>query len=202
MDPLEVSGCQNDNPSFRNAKSSFKVTKNGVRLDASDWENLSAKNACALVFSGRRALDAGARRFPGVCPELSTSFPEAPRSPQSAKIWLRKAPGQDLAEHGRFPIDPEGAFTCRLGSPQIAKIWLQTAPGRFPVPVVPDGAVTCRSGGLLIAHIWFQTARGQDLAEDWPFPSGPRRRFYLPAGKPANCPNLAPKGFQRVKPVF
>ena len=27
-----------------------------------------------------------------------------------------------------------------------------------------------------------------------PFPNSPRRRVYLPAGKPANCQNLAPKG--------
>ena len=34
---------------------------------------------------------------------LPRCFPEAPRSPQSAKIWLRKAPGQDLTQNGPFP---------------------------------------------------------------------------------------------------
>ena len=34
--------------------------------------------------------------------------------------WLQKAPGQDLAETGRFPIVPDGAFNCRPGSPEGA----------------------------------------------------------------------------------
>ena len=47
------------------------------RLETFDWENLSLKNACALVLnSGRRALDTAARRFPGVCQELSRNVPE------------------------------------------------------------------------------------------------------------------------------
>ena len=155
------------------------MTKKGVRLDASDWENLALKNACALVFSGRRALDAAARRFPGVCPELPRGFPEASqrlprgfpeasRSRQSTKIWLQKAPGQDLAQNAHFPIIPEGAVTCRPGRLQIAKIWLQRAPplaenGRCPM--VTEGAFTCRRGRPQIAKLWLQKA--PQIATSW-----------------------------------
>ena len=89
-----------------------------------------------------------------------------PGSPQSAKIWLQKAPGQDLAENGRFPIVPEGAFNCRPGSPHMANNWLEKAPGqdlaengRFPIvpeglaqngrfPMMPEGTFTCRPGSF------------------------------------------------------
>ena len=97
------------------------MSKNGFRLDAFDWENLSVKNACALLFSGRRALDTEARRFPGVYQKLPRSFPEASRSRQIAKIWPQKAPGQDLAENGRFPIVLEGAFNCGLEARKLPK---------------------------------------------------------------------------------
>ena len=95
---------------LQKSKIELKVTKNGFRLEAFDWENLSLKNACALVFSGRRALDTAARRFPGVCQELSRSVPEASRSRQLAKIWLQKALGQDLAQNGPFPNSPRRRF--------------------------------------------------------------------------------------------
>ena len=145
------------------------MSKNGFRLDAFDWENLSVKNACALLFSGRRALDTEARRFPGVYQKLPRSFPEASRSRQIAKIWPQKAPGQDLAENGRFPIVLEGAFNCGLearklpksGSKRLpARIWPKN--GRFTI--VLEGAFNCglearklpKSGSKRFpARIWY-----------------------------------------------
>ena len=107
------------------------MSKNGFRLDAFDWENLSVKNACALLFSGRRALDTGARRFSGVCQKLPRSFPEASRSRQIAKIWLQKAPGQDLAQNGRFTIVLEGAFNCGLEARKLPKSGSKRFPARI-----------------------------------------------------------------------
>ena len=56
------------------------------------------------------------------------------------QICLQKAPGQDLAQNGCFPMLPESACTCRLASDQNPQIWLQKAPGqdlphnaRFPL---------------------------------------------------------------------
>ena len=56
------------------------------------------------------------------------------------QICLQKAPGQDLAQNGCFPMLPEGACNCRLASDQNPQIWLQKAPGqdlphnaRFPL---------------------------------------------------------------------
>ena len=102
------------------------MTKTGFRLEAFDWENLSVKNACALVFSGRRALDTGhggfrefARSFPGACQRL-------PEAGKLQKFGSKRLP----AKNGRFPIVPEGTFNCRPGSPQIAKFWLQKVPNR------------------------------------------------------------------------
>ena len=131
---------------LQKSKIELKVTKNGFRLEAFDWENLSLKNACALVFSGRRALDTAARRFPGVCQELSRSVPEASRSRQIAKIWPQKAPGQDWPKTGRFPIVPEGGFNCGP-KPANCQNWLQKLPariwpknGRF---TIVEGAFNC-----------------------------------------------------------
>ena len=92
---------------FQNA--SF-VTEKLFGLDASDWENRSPENARALVFSGRRALDTGARRFPGVFgasrklprgfQKLSKSSPEASKSSQ---MRYRSFPAASQKLPRRFP---------------------------------------------------------------------------------------------------
>ena len=57
-----------------------------------------------------------------------------------AEICFQKAPGQDLAQEGRFPMVLEGDFNCRPKGPQMAEICFQRAPGqdlgqkgRFPM---------------------------------------------------------------------
>ena len=45
-----------------------------------------------------------------------------------AEICFQKAPGQDLAQNGRFPRIPEGAFNCRPLGPQMGEICFQKAP--------------------------------------------------------------------------
>ena len=58
---------------------------------------------------------------------------------QIAKIWLQKAPGQDLAENGPFPMLPEVNFNSR-----------------------PDGAKWPKScSKRLLARIWPKTVRSQ-----------------------------------------
>ena len=61
----------------------------------------------------------------------------------------KKAPGQDLAQNGCFPMIPEGTFNCQLASHQSPKIWLQKAPGQDLAqngcfPMIPEGAFNCR----------------------------------------------------------
>jgi hypothetical protein len=82
---------------------------------------------------------------------------------------LPKAPGQDFAKKGRFPLVPEGHFNCWPRSLQMAEICFQKAPGqdlaqkgRFPM--VPEGDFNCRPKGLQRAEICFPKAPGQDLA--------------------------------------
>ena len=82
------------------------------------------------MLSGRRALDTGARLFPGVCQKLPRSFPEASRCRQIAKIWLQKAPGQDLAENGRLLIVPEGGFNCGPEAAKLPKSGFKRLPAR------------------------------------------------------------------------
>jgi len=57
-----------------------------------------------------------------------------------AEICFQKAPGQDLAKNGRFPMIPEEKFNSRPRDRQMAEICLQKAPGqdlakngRFPM---------------------------------------------------------------------
>ena len=179
MDLLEVSGCQNDNPSFRKAKSSFKVTKNGVRLVASDWENLSLKNACALVFSGRRALDAGARPFPGVCLELPRGFQKPPKYQNLAPKGSRSGFGPKLP----FPNSPRRRFYLPAWTPANCQ------------NLAPKGS--SRPG--------FGRKRPLSNGHRRRFylPAGKTANCQTLAPKSsANCHKLAPKGRQQVKPVF
>jgi hypothetical protein len=97
------------------------------------------------------------------------------------KICFQKAPGQDLAQDGRFPVIPEGAFNCRPRGLQMAEICFQTAPGqalaqkgRFPR--VPEGNFNCRPKGPHIAEICFQKALGQVFG----FREGAEEGFGVP----------------------
>ena len=61
------------------------------------------------------------------------------------QICFQKAPGQDLAQNGRFPRIPEGEFSSRPRGRQMPQICFQKAPGqnvaqngRFPM--IPEGA--------------------------------------------------------------
>ena len=69
-----------------------------------------------------------------------------------AEICFQKAPGQDLAQNGRFPMILEGTFNCGPKGPQMAEICCQKAPGqdlaqngRFPM--IPEGIFNCRPKG-------------------------------------------------------
>ena len=100
---------------------------------------------------------------------------------QNPKIWLQKAPGQDLAQKGRFLGIPEGNFNCRAPSHQNSKIWLQKAPsqdlaqkGRFLG--IPEGNFSYRapppeSQNLAPKGSW------PGFAPKEPFPKDPRRQF-------------------------
>ena len=81
-----------------------------------------------------------------------------------AEIYSQKAPGQDLAQKGRFPMVPEGDFTCRPKGPQVAEGYFQKAPGqdlaqksRFPMS--PEGNFTCRVKGRQTVEICFPRLR-------------------------------------------
>ena len=76
-------------------------------------------------------------------------FNRRPRGRQMAEICFQKAPGQDLAQKGRFPMIPEEKFNSRPRGRQMAEICAQKAPGqnlaqkgRFPM--VPEGDLNCR----------------------------------------------------------
>ena len=45
-----------------------------------------------------------------------------------AKMCLQKAPGQDLAKNGRFPMIPEDTFNSRPRGRQMAEKCFQKAP--------------------------------------------------------------------------
>ena len=80
-----------------------------------------------------------------------------------AEMCFQKAPGQDLAQNGRFPMVPEENFNCRPRGRQMAEICCPKAPGQDLVkngrfPMVPEGS---RPG----------------LGPKRPFPNDPRRRF-------------------------
>ena len=111
------------------------------------------------------------------------------RQKNSSKKRFPKAPGQDLAQKGRFQRVPEGNFNCRPKGPQIVKICFQKAPGqdlaqKGGFPRVPEGDFNCRPKGLQIAEICVQKAPGQDLAQKGRFPRVPEGTF--------NCRPLSP----------
>ena len=97
-----------------------------------------------------------------------------PKGPQMAEICFQKAPGQDLAQNGRFPMIPEGAFNCRPKGLQMAEICFQKVPGqdlnqngRFPM--IPEEVLIAGPKALkwqkfaskrLLARIWPKTQNG------------------------------------------
>ena len=81
---------------------------------------------------------------------------------QRPKIWLQKAPGQDLAQNGCFPMILDGTFNCRPASHQSPKIWLQKAPGQDLAqngcfPMIPEGTFHCRLASHQSPKIWVVT---------------------------------------------
>ena len=99
-----------------------------------------------------------------------------------AGICFQRAPGQDLAQNGRFPGIPEGSFNCKAPSHQSPKIWLQTAPsqdlaqkGRFSG--IPEGNFNCGAPSHQNPKIWLQKAPGQALAQKGRFPGIPEGSF-------------------------
>ena len=133
------------------------MTKNGFRLDASDWENLALRTAPAALqtlgvarsgqHSAFKALFGHFRAAQRVLRAPFWHF-RAAEPVLGANICLQKGPQPVLLQNGRFPIVPEGA--CNCGS-QTAKIWLQKASGRL------------------------QKASGQDLAQKRPFHTSSRQ---------------------------
>ena len=58
----------------------------------------------------------------GPSPKVSRSKCQEPGGkPQSAQVWLQKAPGQDLAQKGHLPRFPEANFNTQLASPKLPK---------------------------------------------------------------------------------
>ena len=86
-----------------------------------------------------------------------------------AEICFQKAPGQDLAQKGRFPRIPEEKFNSRPRGRQMPEICFQKAPGqdlaqkgRFPM--ILKGDFNSRRKGRQMPEICFQKVPGQDLA--------------------------------------
>ena len=61
-------------------------------------------------------------------PSCSHLQPLAPSSHQMVEICFQKAPGQDLAKNGRFPMIPEEKFNSRPRGRKMAEICFQKAP--------------------------------------------------------------------------
>ena len=57
-------------------------------------------------------------------------FNSRPRRRQMAEICFQKAPGQDLAKNGRFPMIPDEKFNSRPRGRQMAESCFQKAPGQ------------------------------------------------------------------------
>ena len=66
------------------------------------------------------------RPFP-LDPRRHFSLPA--RKPRKSHKLAPKGFGQDLAKNGRFPLIPEGPFSCRPASRESPTSWLQKAPG-------------------------------------------------------------------------
>ena len=69
-----------------------------------------------------------------------------------AEICFETAPGQELAQNGRFPMIPEGDFNSQPRGRQRPEICFQKAPGKDLAqkghfPRVPEGNFNCRPRG-------------------------------------------------------
>ena len=115
-----------------------------------------------------------------------------------AEICSQKAPGQDLAQNGRFPMVPKGNCNCWPRGRQMAESCSQNVPGqdlanngRFPM--VPEGNFNCRPRGGQMAESCSQKGSRPGFGPKRPFPNGPRKEFQLPAEGPPNGRKLLPK---------
>ena len=114
---------------LQKSKIELKVTKNGFRLEAFDWEN-PLKNACALVFSGRRLTQrhGGFREFARSFPGTFQKLPEAAKLPKSGS---KRLPARIWPKTGRFPIVPEGGFNCGPEAAKLPKFGSKRLPARI-----------------------------------------------------------------------
>ena len=105
------------------------------------------------------------------------AFTCRPANHQSPKIWLQKAPGQDLAQK-KTAVSQWSQKALLIAGPktrQMAEICFQKAPGqdlaqkgRFPM--ILEGVFNSRPRGRQMPEICFQKAPGQDLAQKGRFP--------------------------------
>ena len=122
-------------------------------------------------------------------------------SQKRSQSAVQKAPGQDLAQNGRFPRIPDGEFNSRPRGRQMPEICCQTGPGqdlaqngRFPR--IPGGEFNSRPRGRQMPEICFQRAPGQDFAQNGRFPRIPEGEFNSrPRGRqmPEICFQKAPR---------
>ena len=80
------------------------------------------------------------------------------------EICFQKAPGQDLAQNGRFPRIPEGEFNSRPRGRQMLEICFQKAPGQDlanPRADSPDWGL-----GLIIYLIYRDSCRAGSMQLD------------------------------------
>ena len=121
-----------------------------------------------------------------------------PKGPQMAEICFQQAPGQDLAQKGRFPRVPEGDFNCRPKGPQMAEICFQRAPGqdlgqkgRFQM--VPEKDFNSRPRALKLPKF----ASKGPLARIWPkttVSQGSRKGILIAGPRALKWPKFASKG--------
>ena len=100
-----------------------------------------------------------------------------PEGSQRLPEGSQKAPGQDLAQNGRFPRIPEGEFDSRPKGLQMAEICLQKAPGQdLGSQEAPRGSQKAPKGSQRLPE-GSQKAPGQDLAQNGRFPRIPEGEF-------------------------
>jgi hypothetical protein len=92
------------------------------------------------------------RGFLGRLPEVPKAPRRCPKGLQMAEICFQRAPGQDLAQNGRFPRIPEGDFNSQPRGRQRPELCFQKAPGKDLAQKgrfrrVPEGNFTCRPRG-------------------------------------------------------
>ena len=174
------------------------------------WQKIASKRLLARIWP-KRAVSQWFQR----------NLNYRSKGPQMAENCFQKAPGQDLAQKGRFPMVPEGVFNCRpkglpakkavsqwsqkgilIAGPKAFK-WQKIAskrllariwPKRAVSPMVPKGDFDCRPKGPQMAENCFQKAPGQDLVQNGRFPMVPEGFFFLPVQRPSNGRKLLPKG--------